>query len=83
MYYIRVMPTLTPDDNYESYRPIYRAICTVTACGWVYEGDEHTHPDVVKARAVGHAYKEGHAVDVRFDILNTLCDRVYPRRDER
>ncbi len=87
------MPTLTAQDlpakakrrfDYESSRPVWRAVCAEAGCTWHHECGEDVHVEIVKALGARHANREGHVVETRFDILNQLNDRIYPRRvDER
>ena len=87
------MPTLTDQDmpakakrrhDYKSSRPVWRAVCAEAGCTWQHECGEDVYLEIVVAVARRHADREGHVVETRFDMLNQLNDRIYPRRaDER
>ena len=87
------MPVITPDEtNTKLFQakqlpsrdiaiPSYRANCT--RCPWIYGAsavDEGVRVELVKARAEGHVYKTGHVVEMYFDIIGQLLERVYPKR---
>ena len=59
---------------------VYRAVCT--RCYWNYEPGEDVHVGLITPDAVKHSDDEGHVVEIRFDILNQLAERVHPRRDK-
>lgn len=65
-------------------KQITKAVCEQPRCEWTYLGRTDERSEIAHARAAGHAYRFGHVVALREDIIDILIDRIRPTRcDEK